>query len=146
MRRKLLFMILSFLFFFAVIFTLKCFSEEAATFAPENYVIAYYFHGTFRCPTCHKLEQYSKEAIEANFKNELTSGKIVFKTVNVDEKANEHFVNDYQLYTRSLVISLVRGGKEEKFKNLTKIWEYVGNKQRFYDYVWDEIAAFLKEL
>ena len=146
MRRKLLFMILSFLFFFAVIFTLKCFSEEAATFVPKNYVIAYYFHGTFRCPTCHKLEQYSKEAIEANFKNELTSGKIVFKTVNVDEKANEHFVNDYQLYTRSLVISLVRGGKEEKFKNLTKIWEYVGNKQRFYDYVWDEIAAFLKEL
>ncbi len=44
------------------------------------------------------------------------------------------------------MISLVRGGKEEKFKNLTKIWEYVGNKQRFYDYVWDEIAAFLKEL
>jgi len=146
MRIKLLFMILSFLFFFAVIFTLKCFSEEAATFVPKNYVIAYYFHGTFRCPTCHKLEQYSKEAIEANFKNELTSGKIVFKTVNVDEKANEHFVNDYQLYTKSLVISLVRGGKEEKFKNLTKIWEYVGNKQRFYDYVWDEIAAFLKEL
>ncbi len=146
MRRKLLFMILSFLFFFAVIFTLKCFSEEAATFVPKNYVIAYYFHGTFRCPTCHKLEQYSKEAIEANFKNELTSGMVVFKTVNVDEKANEHFVNDYQLYTKSLVISLVRGGKEEKFKNLTKIWEYVGNKQRFYDYVWDEIAAFLKEL
>ncbi len=146
MRSKLLFMILSFLFFFAVIFTLKCFSEEAATFVPKNYVIAYYFHGTFRCPTCHKLEQYSKEAIEANFKNELTSGKMVFKTVNVDEKANEHFVNDYQLYTKSLVISLVRGGKEEKFKNLTKIWEYVGNKQRFYDYVWDEIAAFLKEL
>ncbi len=146
MRRKLLFMILSFLFFFAVIFTLKCFSEEAATFVPKNYVIAYYFHGTFRCPACHKLEQYSKEAIEANFKNELTSGKMVFKTVNVDEKANEHFVNDYQLYTKSLVISLVRGGKEEKFKNLTKIWEYVGNKQRFYDYVWDEIAAFLKEL
>jgi len=146
MRSKLLFMILSFLFFFAVIFTLKCFSEEAATFVPKNYVIAYYFHGTFRCPTCHKLEQYSREAIEANFKNELTSGKMVFKTVNVDEKANEHFVNDYQLYTKSLVISLVRGGKEEKFKNLTKIWEYVGNKQRFYDYVWDEIAAFLKEL
>jgi len=146
MRRKLLFMILSFLFFFAVIFTLKCFSEEAATFVPKNYVIAYYFHGTFRCPTCHKLEQYSKEAIEANFKNELTSGKIVFKTVNVDEKANEHFVNDYQLYTKSLVISFVKDGKEAKFKNLAKIWEYVGNKQRFYDYVKEEIAAFLKEL
>ena len=134
-----------------VMFSFKGMPQAKATdskpsISSGNQVVAYYFHGTFRCPTCHKLEQYSKEAIEANFKNELTSGKIVFKTVNVDEKANEHFVNDYQLYTKSLVISLVRGGKEEKFKNLTKIWEYVGNKQRFYDYVWDEIAAFLKEL
>jgi len=146
MRRKLLFMILSFLFFFAVIFTLKCFSEETATFVPKNYVIAYYFHGNFRCYTCHKLEQYSKEAIESNFKDELASGKIVFKAVNIEEKGNEHFVNNYQLYTKSLIISLVKGGKEEKSKNLTKIWEYVGNKQRFYDYVKKEVSGFLKEL
>ncbi len=113
---------------------------------PKTKVIAYYFHGDFRCPTCYRLERYSKEAIDTHFKDVLSSGKLEFKAINVDEKANEHFVNDYQLYTKSLVISLVRGGKEEKFKNLTKIWEYVGNKQRFYDYVWDEIAAFLKEL
>ena len=107
-------------------------------------VIVYYFHGHFRCPTCYKLETYSKEAIEANFKNELASGKIVFNVINTDEKGNEHFVNDYQLYTKSLVISLIENGKEVKSKNLTKIWDYVGNKQKFFEYVTSEINGFLK--
>jgi len=39
-------------------------------------VVVYYFHGTMRCPTCYKLEQYSKEAIETNFKDALASGKL----------------------------------------------------------------------
>lgn len=112
--------------------------------APSSKVIAYYFHGTFRCPTCYKLEQYSKEAIETNFKDALASGKLEFKVVNVEDKGNEHFVNDYQLYTKSLVISLTENGKETKAKNLTKIWDYVGNKQKFFDYVTSEINNFLK--
>ncbi|MFA5357247.1 MAG: nitrophenyl compound nitroreductase subunit ArsF family protein [Candidatus Omnitrophota bacterium] len=115
-------------------------AEEAST--PK--VIAYYFHGSVRCPTCHKIEQYSKEAIENNFKDALASGKLEFKAVNVEEKGNERFVNDYQLYTKSLVISLRDKGREVKSKNLTKVWEYVGNKKRFFDYVTTEINSFLK--
>ena len=117
----------------------------AAEDAKDAHVVAYYFHGTFRCPTCHKLEQYSKEAIETNFKDALTSGKLEFKVVNVEDKGNEHFVNDYQLYTKSLVLSLVKDGKEIKSKNLIKIWEYVGNKQRFFEYVTSEVQDFLKD-
>ncbi len=108
-------------------------------------VIAYYFHGTMRCPTCHKLEQYSKEAIEANFKDALASGKLEFKVVNVEDKGNEHYGNDYQLYTKSLILFLVKESKEIKWKNLDKIWEYVGNKQRFIDYVKSGVADLLKE-
>lgn len=110
----------------------------------DQKVIAYYFHTTMRCPTCHKLEQYSKEAIENNFKSELASGKLEFKVINVDNKGNEHFINDYQLYTKSLVLSLVRSGKEVRSKNLAAIWELVGNKEKFSDYVRKEVAGFLK--
>lgn len=117
----------------------------AADASGANKVYAYYFHGTMRCPTCHKLEQYSKEAIESGFKPELASGKLEFKAINVDEKGNEHYIQDYQLYTKSLVISLVKDGREAKSKNLAKIWEYVGNKQAFSDYVTREIRSFLQE-
>ena len=112
---------------------------------PSTKVIAYYFHGTMRCPTCHKLEQYSKEAIETNFKDALASGTLEFKVVNVEDKGNEHFNKDYQLYTKSLILSLVKDGKQIKWKNLDKIWEYVGNKERFVDYVNSGVADFLKE-
>ncbi len=108
-------------------------------------VIAYYFYGNFRCATCYKFEQYSKGAMEENFKHKLASGRLVFNAINTDEAVNKHFINDYQLYTKSLVISLIKDGKEVESKNLVKIWDYVGDKQRFYDYVTEEIKNFLKE-
>jgi len=112
----------------------------------NDVVLVYYFHGDFRCPTCFRIEQYSREAVEQNFKDELASGRVVFKVVNVETKGNEHFVKDYQLYTKSLIVSLVKNGKEVKFGNLTRVWEYIGNKQVFFDYVKNEVTSYLKEL
>lgn len=118
---------------------------QAGQDVQDAHVVAYYFHGTMRCPTCHKLEQYAKEVIESNFKDALGSGKLEFKAVNVEGKGNEHYANDYKLYTKSLILSLVKDGKEIKWKNLDKIWEYVVNKQKYFDYVKSEITSFLKE-
>lgn len=114
-------------------------------FGDDAKIIAYYFYGNARCPTCHKMEQYTKETIEDNFKDELTNGLLVVKAVNVEKKENEHFVNDYQLYTKALIISRVENGKEIQHKNLTKIWEYVRDKKKFSNYVTTEINDYLKE-
>jgi hypothetical protein len=118
---------------------------EAEENAKGAHVVAYYLHGTMRCPTCHKLEQYSREAIETNFKDALRSGKLEYRAVNVEDKGNEHYAGDYQIYTKSLILSLVKDGKEIKWKNMDKIWEYVSNKERFIDYVKSGVADLLKE-
>lgn len=110
-----------------------------------NKVMAYYFHGTFRCPTCYNMEKYSKETIETNFKDALSSGKLEFSAVNVEEKGNEHYANDYRLYTKSLILSLVKDGKEVRHKNLEKIWEYAHNRQKFIEYVTEELNGFMKD-
>jgi hypothetical protein len=112
---------------------------------PGNKVIAYYFHGNFRCPTCIMMEKYSREAIGTNLKGALDSGELEFKAVNVDERANEHFIKDYKLYTKSLILSLVKDGNEIKSKNLDRIWEYVRNKEKFIAYVTSEVSNFLRE-
>ena len=131
------------------IFVLIVFGFAVVSFAADQpssgKVYAYYFHGNMRCSTCHKLELYSREAIEKNFQTELASGKLEFKAINIEEKANAHFVNDYQLYTKALVLSLVKDGKEIRSKNLNKIWEFVNNKKKFIEYVKEEVATFLKE-
>jgi hypothetical protein len=113
---------------------------------PQDKVIAYYFHGNMRCYSCKVLEEYSRQAIEENFKNELASNRLIFKTVNVQEKANNHFMKDYGLYSQSLVLSLIENGQEKKFNNLTMIWQYTRDRQRFINYVKDEVNAYLKEL
>lgn len=108
-------------------------------------VTAYYFHGNFRCPTCNKMEQYAAGVIQNGFKEALASGKLEFRAVNVESKGNEHYVQDYQLYTKALVLSQVRDGKEVRAKNLDRIWELVHSKEQYEHYVRDEVAAFLKE-
>ena len=128
-------------FFFFIIAAL---SFSTIGFAEENKVIAYYFHSSFRCFACHRLEQYSKQAIEENFKDEIAKGTLEFTAINVEKEGNEHFVNDYQLYTKSLVISKIEDGKEAQHKNLEKIWEYVGDREKFFDYVISEIKDYLK--
>jgi len=140
---KLIFVLLVTTALISGIFLLS--SAQAGESIKGAHIVAYYFHGTMRCPTCHKLEQYSKEAIETNFKKDIASGKIEFKEINIDHKGNEHYAGDYQLYTKSLVLSLVRDGKEVRWKNLDKIWEYVRDKERFVEYVKAEVSNFLRE-
>jgi len=118
----------------------------AADKPSDNKVIAYYFHGNFRCVNCKTIEQYTKEAIEKYFQKELNMGKIAFKVVNVETKGNEHFTNEYQLYTKSIVLSLVKNDKEVKFDNLTKVWEHLRNKEAFHQYIKSEVGKYLKEL
>ena len=120
--------------------------NASSAFCSSSKVIAYYFHGSFRCFTCRNLEQYAKKAIENNFRKELAEGSLIFKAVNVEEKRNEHFVKHYQLYTKSLVLSLVEDDKEVKYKNLDKIWEYVRDKTKYMDYIQSEVNNFLKDL
>ncbi len=136
--------------FLVILAAVAVISVSSLVFAAENKptakVMAYYFHGTFRCYTCTNMEKYSREAIEANFKDALTSGKLEFLSVNVEDRGNEHFVNDYQLYTKTLILSLLKDGKEVKSKNLDKIWEYARNEQKFIDYVTSEISGFMKDV
>jgi len=120
-------------------------SAEGKKEEGETKVIAYYFYTNFRCKSCYTIEKYTKEAIEGNFEDELASGKLVFTTVNVEEKENEHFLGDYQLYTKSVVLSLVRDGEEIKFKNLKKVWELLRNKDEFYKYIEEETQELLEE-
>lgn len=128
-------------------FGLSCGSSFAAdTAAPADYVQAYYFHATRRCPTCMKLEQYSSGSIESNFKDQLKNGTLRFAAVNFDEPENRHFLQDYNLMYRALVLVRYKEGKQVTFKNLEKIWQLVGSEKDFSDYVKTEVESMLKEL
>lgn len=119
-------------------------SSSAVT--PGHSVVAYYFHGTKRCPTCIKIESYTRESIMDGFPELIESGRLQLRVINVDETEYEHYIDDYQLTTKSVVISDRMDGKETRWKNLNLVWEYVGERDTFIDYVRRETSDYLGEL
>jgi hypothetical protein len=107
-------------------------------------VVAYYFHTTFRCSSCKKIEAYSREAIESGFAKELKEGKLQWCVINVDERTNRHFIQDYQLFSKSLVLVKMKDGKQAEWKNLMKVWQLLGNKEDFLRYVQGEVRSYLE--
>lgn len=107
-------------------------------------IIVYYFHGNARCPTCYLLENYAKSEVETSFADAIKGGKLEWKTVNVDDKGNEHFADDYKLYTKSVIVSTMKDGKESTWKNLEKVWQLVGDQSTYRDYIRKEVKACLE--
>jgi len=110
----------------------------------DSKVIAYYFHGNFRCRTCRTLEAYSEEAITKEFTDELGSGRLAWRVVNVEESENKHFVEDFELVTKSLVLVEYRDGKVIRHENLEQIWQLVRDKEAFLNYVRASTREFLR--
>jgi len=123
-------------------------SETASPVVKEasKKFIAFYFHGNFRCAKCKKIEQYSREAIEKYFTEQLKTRALIFNVINIDLSENKHFIEDYKIYTRSLIIAEFKDGKQVKWKNLTKVWDYLNNKDKFYEYVRLEIKKYLEQI
>ncbi len=111
---------------------------------PSTHSIAYYFHTTERCMTCRTIESYAYEAIVTGFKDAYDSKKLQWKAVNLDETENEHFIDDYQLHTKSVVLSKIQDGKETQWKNLDRVWDLVNDREEFIAYVQKEAAVFVE--
>lgn len=62
------------------------------------------FHNTHRCKTCLAIENAAKEVLNAQFSSEMQSGKIIFKTVNVDEEANAKIAEQFEASGSALFI------------------------------------------
>lgn len=114
------------------------------TKAPPVKLVVYYFHTTARCYTCRLIENYSAETVHQRFAAETGAGKIEWRTVNVQEPANRHFIRKYQLFTKSVVVVRLENGEEVKHKVLNDTWNLVDRKPAFQSYVEREVRGMLQ--
>ena len=122
-------------------------ATEAATEdnAAGQKVVAYYFHGNVRCITCRTIEAYATEAIETGFPEQVKDGRLEWRVVNVEDPGNGHFIKDFELTTRSVVLVRLAAGKQQDWTNLQRVWELVrGEKGAFLQYIQDETRAYLE--
>jgi hypothetical protein len=118
-------------------------AEDPTAETGSGSVVAFYFHGNVRCATCKKIESYAGEAVRQGFPQALQNGALEWRVVNIDEAENQHFIQDFQLVTRSVVLAEYSGEKVLRWKNLDKVWQLVRSKDTFVEYVQDETRQFL---
>ena len=118
-------------------------AEESPAASVSDGVVAFYFHGNTRCATCRKIEAYADEAIHEGFVQALDTSALTWRVVNIEEPENRHFVEDFQLVTRSVVLAEYRDGNLVRWENLDKVWQLVRDKDGFTSYVQDETREFL---
>lgn len=93
--------------------------EQTQAEETEDRVEILYFHGKRRCATCMAIEKNAKEAVEAQFADELEKGTVVFKTIDISRAENEKTAGKYEVNWSSLIISKWKDGKET-YENLTE--------------------------
>ena len=104
-----------------------------------------YFRATARCLSCLKIEDLTDGTMTTRFAGPIADKRVIWRTLNLDEPENNHFVKDYGLYTKSVVVSEVRNGREVRWKNLDQVWQLLGDPPAFQGYVEREVQAFLEK-
>ena len=118
-------------------------TAETGAAAGDTKLVVYYFHGNARCKTCLTIEMYALEAIETGFPEALRANRIEFLPVNLELPENEHFIDDFQLAARTVVLQKVVDGERKDYHNLHRVWELVGNKEAYIAYVQGETEKFM---
>lgn len=101
------------------------YSGKAQAAGPQKNTVAkdrvevMYFHGKQRCVTCRAIEKATKEVLDTYFVNEVKSGKIQYRIIDISQPANEKIADKYEVSWSSLFVNGWKKGKETK-NNLTE--------------------------
>lgn len=109
----------------------------------EPDVIVYFFYNDIRCDVCLRLEDYAVEALKTHFSDELASGAIQWRMLSMDDHENEHFLIDFELYSKSVVLVELEDAERVRFKNLEDIWDLVYDKPAYLEYMRTNVLDFL---
>jgi hypothetical protein len=118
-------------------------SAAPAADAPQDRVIAMYFHRTERCPTCQKMGSYSDEALKTAFAEELKSGRVAFHFIDLEDAKKARYTKAYDVSGPALIVAKIVDGKVVSYRNLEEIWSHVDDKDKFLGYVQENVKASL---
>ena len=117
--------------------------SDANAAEPGRFVLVTYFTSNQRCPTCLKIEKLTREAVESRFAKELADGVVRFQTVNFDLPENTHFMTDYNLSFKTVVVADRRDGRERRWAKFDKVWDLVNDPEAFALYLDAGIRSYL---
>jgi hypothetical protein len=64
--------------------------------------------------------------------------------VNIEEAANQHYIQDFQIGAKTVVVTRSVGGKAESMRKLDQVWVLLNDKAKFMAYVEKNVKAAQK--
>jgi hypothetical protein len=102
-------------------------------------VQVFLFHATQRCPTCIRIGQWAKATVEERFPEQLKSGKIEFREINIDLPENKALAEKFQAGGSALYINSIKDGQDNIAED-TMVWQLAGGTaDKFKDYLSNKI-------
>ncbi len=119
-------------------------TESAADSDVDPELAVYFFYNDIRCEECLKIEEYAREALDTHFSGELASGIIAWRPLSMDAPENKHYLTEYELFSKSVVLVKLENGEEVRWKNLEEIWDLIYDKPAYVEYIRSNIEEFLQ--
>jgi hypothetical protein len=107
-------------------------------------MIAYYFHGNTRCPSCETIEAYGHEAVESGFADQIQEGSVRWRVLNYEEPDQEDVAGKFEVLAPVVVLARVENGQETKWSRLDRVWDLTDDKEAFVAYVQEEARALMQ--
>lgn len=117
---------------------------NATQLSEQPSVTVTYFTTDVRCTSCHKIERLTRESLETNFAEAMETGQIRFQTVNIDREENKHYIYDYDLSFKTVVVAgPSQNADAPEWEKLDDVWRLLDAPENFAAYVNAAVAQRL---
>jgi len=101
-----------------------------------------YFHPRFRCVSCNNVEKFAREVTRDEFAKEIKDGKLVFKSLEIDDPKNKELVRELGVTGSSLYVVASGKGKSEH-EEIKSVWLNWNNPAKCKDIITSELNSVL---
>jgi hypothetical protein len=97
-------------------------------------VEVYHFHRDQECASCIAVGELAEKTVNANFRNELASGRLVFAHVNAEQPENAALAAKYEVTGSSLWIGVYDANGFHKEQDLN-VWYLIDDTEAYSTYL-----------
>jgi hypothetical protein len=118
-------------------------APQPAPAATAAEVVVTFFTEAVPCKVTAKVEGLCRQAVEAAFATELKSGALVYRVLSTESPENEHYLDEYDIGSKALVVARQENGKDAEFVPCHDIWIMIEEPKELADYVQKPIRDYL---
>lgn len=116
--------------------------EVLPVIAGHQVVMTYFISGP-RCESCQTIEALCRDTAAREFATEVANHQLVFRVIDTGEPANQHYLKDYQLTSKIVILSHRVAGRETEWVAMEKVWDLLEDPAAFRAYLAAPIRTYI---